>query len=365
MRVLYLTTVPTPYKVAFFEELGKNCELTVLFENHEVSYRERSWMVHDFRNFNVVFLKGVNLKDKKISFEVIRYLSNQKYDQIIVGVYSTITQMIAQIYMRFKGVNYILSSDGGIVKNDSKFSRKIKTYFISSAKYWLSTGKETTKYLCYYGAKAEKIYVYPFTSIKSQDIMKVTVTTTNKKEFRKELGISEDNVVLSVGQFIPRKGMDILIRAAAELHEVGFYIIGGTPTKEYENLKNELCADNVHFIDFKQKEELAKYYKASDVFALATREDIWGLVINEAMAYGLPVITTDRCVAGLEMVQENVTGSIVPVDDVKALKRRIQYWLGKKNNAFQAVISIAQRYTIESMAKRHMEILDMINGEEG
>lgn len=44
MKVLYLTTVPTPYKVAFFEEFGKLCDLTVLFENKQVSYREKSWV---------------------------------------------------------------------------------------------------------------------------------------------------------------------------------------------------------------------------------------------------------------------------------------------------------------------------------
>lgn len=361
MRVLYLTTVPTPYKVDFFEELGKSCELTVLFENKTVSYRNQSWMIHNFRNFDAVFLSGVNLKDKKISFEVIRYLSRKKFDHIIISVYSTITQIIAQIYMRSKKINYILSSDGGIVKNDSILSKIIKTYFISGAKYWLSTGRETSKYLCYYGAKVEKIYVYPFTSIKSQDIIEDTLTIADKNKLRRELGILEEKVVISVGQFIYRKGVDILIRAAADLSNVGFYIIGGSPTEEYETMKSDLHLNNVHFIGFKQKNELAQYYKAADVFALATREDIWGLVINEAMAYGLPVITTDRCVAGLEMVQEGITGSIVPIDDVSAIKEKIQQWLYRNSKDSQEILSMARRYTIESMAECHMRILNAIS----
>lgn len=361
MRVLYLTTVPTPYKVDFFEELGKECDLTVLFENRTVSYREESWMVKEFRNFNAVFLKGANIRDKKISFDVIGYLDASKYDHIIISVYSSLTQMIAQLYMRMKRMDYILSSDGGMIKTDSKIAAKVKSYFISGARYWLSTGRTTTDYLCNYGAKKDRIFTYPFTSIKDDDVLKSQITTEERAEVRRTLGIKEQKIAISVGQFIYRKGMDVLIRIASELPDVGFYIIGGNPTKEYKDMKSDLLAKNVHFVGFKQKTELSRYFKAADIFVLATREDIWGLVVNEAMAYGLPVITTDKCVAGLEMVQEGVTGSIVPVDNVEVIKRQIKYWLNKDCVNSQAILSTAREYTIESMAKRHIEILNMIS----
>lgn len=361
MKVLYLTTVPTPYKVDFFEELGKECDLTVLFENRTVSYREESWMVKEFRNFNAVFLNGVNIRDNRISFDVIGYLDASKYDHIIISVYSSLTQMIAQLYMRMKRIDYILSSDGGMVKNDSRITAKVKSYFISGARYWLSTGKTTTDYLCNYGAKKGRIFTYPFTSIKDDEILESQITAEERNGARETLGIKEQKILISIGQFIHRKGMDILIRVASELPDVGFYIIGGTPTKEYEDMKSDLLAKNVHFVGFKQKKELSSYFKAADIFALATREDIWGLVINEAMAYGLPVITTDRCVAGLEMVEEGITGSIVPVDNIEAIKRRINYWLNKDNVDHQAILLTARRYTIEAMARRHIEILNMIS----
>lgn len=55
---------------------------------------------------------------------------------------------------------------------------------------------------------------------------------------------------------------------------------------------------------------------AADIFVHPTREDIWGLVVNEAMAKGLPVITTDRCVAGLELIKNESVGRIVPVENI-------------------------------------------------
>ena len=55
---------------------------------------------------------------------------------------------------------------------------------------------------------------------------------------------------------------------------------------------------NVYFIEFKKSEELNEYYKAADIFVHPTREDIWGLVVNEAMAKGLPVVTTNNVLQG-------------------------------------------------------------------
>lgn len=60
------------------------------------------------------------------------------------------------------------------------------------------------------------------------------------------------------------------------------------------------------FESFKDKEEIRYFYLASDLFVLSIREDICGFVINEALAYGLPVITTNKCMVGLEIL-ENIS----------------------------------------------------------
>ena len=121
----------------------------------------------------------------------------------------------------------------------------------------------------------------------------------------------------------------------------------------------EMDLTNVHFLGFMKKEKLLRYYQAADLFVLPTREDIWGLVINEAMAYGLPVITPDRCVAGLELVEDGVNGYIVPVGDVDALAEKIrQVFRGDPAQMGAASLEKVRRYTIENMAKVHEEIFE-------
>ena len=91
---------------------------------------------------------------------------------------------------------------------------------------------------------------------------------------------------------------------------------------------------------------------------LPTREDIWGLVINEAMAYGLPVITTDRCVAGLELVQDGVSGYLIPTEDPDALEQKIRLALTGDCGAMgKAAYAAVKPYTIENMVKTHVSVL--------
>ena len=63
-------------------------------------------------------------------------------------------------------------------------------------------------------------------------------------------------------------------------------------------------------MSFMTKKELADWYQAADLFVMPTREDVWGLVVNEAMAYGLPVISSDMCGAASEMVKNGYNGYI-------------------------------------------------------
>ena len=118
--------------------------------------------------------------------------------------------------------------------------------------------------------------------------------------------------------------------------------------------------NNVHFIDFKNKDTLKEYYHVADVFVLPTREDIWGLVINEALAYGLPVITTDKCMAGLEMIENGKNGYIIPVNDVKKLSEKLTFILSEKDfykELRKRCFETAEVYTIEKMSEAYEKIL--------
>ena len=360
MRILILTNIPSPYRVAFFNELGKDCSLTVAFEGNYATDRNKNWQAENTKNFIASPLNGWRFgSDKFLSFKIIGLLKKH-WDAIIVCGYSTPTTMLAIEYMRLKKIPFCLEVDGGFARVEGKIKFLIKKHFITAASVYFSSGKATGKFLTYYGADISKIYEYPFTSLEQKNILTVLPSSEQKQILRKELKITESKVILSVGQFIHRKGYDILLKAAAALpKDLGFYIVGDEPTAEYLQLQKDLNLTNIHFIGFQNKESLIKWYKASDIFVLPTREDIWGLVINEAMAQGLPIITTDKCIAGLELVREGENGYIVPAEDIQSLVGAItKIFTQNLQSMGQKSLEIIKPYTIENMAHIHKEVFN-------
>jgi len=278
----------------------------------------------------------------------------------VVCGYSSPTAILAMAWLRLHRIPFYMEVDGGLIRQDGKLKHFVKKSLVCLANQWLSTGVHTTKYLVHYGAKEEHVLHYPFSSLYEKDILENVPTREEKKAFRELLGIEEEHMILAIGQFIHRKGFDVLMHAARELDpNVGIYIVGGETTEEYRKLREVLGLSNVHFLSFQKKDRLAMLYKAADLFVLPTREDIWGLVINEALAYGLPTITTDRCVAGLELIEDGINGYVVPVGDEKVLAEKIQAVLASDMEKMgRASLEKVRPYTLENMARTHVAIFE-------
>lgn len=365
LKVLWLTNIPSPYRVDFFNEFGKYCDLTVIFEKKASAERNKSWENYEVINFRPVFLNGFGVGVAEAFCPgVIKYLNRKKYDKFFVTNYSDITGIFAITILKVKNISYFIEGDGGFAKSGIGLKERIKKFLISGAEGCLSTGKEHDHYYQSYGATKDKIYHYPFTSINNRDLL-FAHKLSDKTKWKKKLQMTEKKVILSVGRFSYNagygKGYDILLKVSKLLGvDYGIYIVGDEPTNEFIELRNKNNLNQIHYIGFKCKEDLAEYYAAADCFVLLTRGEAWGLVINEAMAFGLPIITTKHCIAGTELVENNKNGYLVELDDVKNIAEKIRYVTASEERikSFrEASLDIIQNYTIEEMAKRHRDIL--------
>ncbi|MDK2811759.1 MAG: hypothetical protein PWR27_2468, partial [Petroclostridium sp.] len=151
---------------------------------------------------------------------------------------------------------------------------------------------------------------------------------------------------------------------ASKINEnIGVYFVGEAPTNEYIQLVDKQGAKNVHFLGFKSKTELAEYYQMSDIFVLLTRYDIWGLVINEAMANGLPIITTTNCVAGKELVKDDINGYLISPESEEQFINIVNDLIHNEDKIHSmgySALDTIKNYTIEKMTDAHVEIFNKI-----
>ena len=315
-----------------------------------------------------VFLKGKSIStDTAICFEITKRLKTEMFDRIIIGNFSSPTGMMAIYYLRKHKIPYFLEADGGTAKNGKGFKEKLKKHFIKGAVGYFSTSKSCDNYFITYGAEADKLFRYPFTSLHEKDILDSPPTIEQKKKLREELGLKEDKILISVGRFSYLngygKGYDTLLKICEKLTEdIGVYFIGDEPTEEFVKWKEEKKLDHLYYLPFKRKEELFKYYQAADLSVFLSRGEAWGLVINESMANGLPVIATDACVGALELIEHGKNGFIVPVDSVDITRELVLEYINSAKK--QASISLAsleaiRKYTIENMARVHSRVLGL------
>ncbi|MDR1001838.1 MAG: glycosyltransferase family 4 protein [Oscillospiraceae bacterium] len=358
MKVLFLTNLASRYRVDFFNELGKLCELTVWYEYRDASMetekRDDKWFGLEAENFTQSY--GVSFGEYK------------NFDIVIICGFSTKMQILSILYLSALKIPFYIEADGGVIRDTGLLKRTLKKLLLKNPAGCFTPNGATDDFLRYCGYSGEVFYRYPFTSLKSADILHAPVADSEKTQLKQRLSMKEEKTVLFVGSLIHRKGVDILIRAAAKFDSsAGVYIVGGQPTEELSELCRQLKLSNIHFIDFKEKEVLADYFKASDVFVLPTRTDIWGLVVGEAMSFALPVVTTDMCVAGVELIENGVNGFIFPVDDTAALSDSVNRILRDRDlqeSMAAANLRKISAYTIENMAAAHITAFEKIMEEK-
>lgn len=360
-RILFLTNYASPYRVRFFDELGKSAQVTVLYSDRRgtLSHRDEKWFEEGTGGFQSVQLSGAVGKGRRtLCLSVLRWLKRD-YDAIIVAGYSSPTAILAMLWMRLLRIPFYMEIDGGLIRENRGLRYRIKRFLVRLPSGWLSSGDYPTDFLTHYGADRSRIVVYPFSSLFAADILPEIPTAEEKQALREKNGISEQKMILAVGQFVYRKGFDVLLRGALELpNDVGIYIVGGEADERYLNLRQELGLENVHFWGFRTRDQLAELYRAADVFCLPTREDIWGLVVGEAMAFGLPVVTTEQCVAGMELVEGGVNGYLVPIEDPEALGEALNKVLSSDLAAMgRESLRKIQGHTIEKMAEVHLSLV--------
>ena len=316
-RVAIITNIPSPYRVGQFINLqNKILEYEFFFIFSDIGDKERSWDVNLEGLRNAVFLnsKPLMLKSKSevrgyyLSLDVIKTLNSISPDVVIVCEYNMIS-IQAFLYCKIKKIKVISMTDGTLnaEKRFGQLRKLLRRLIIPRADMCIASSTKSKELQIYYGAKEDRIIV--------------AYLTVDVGYFRFEREEYHSHKLLFIGSLIERKGIDLLLKALSLVKkDYTLTIVGNGEEKSrlVDYVEQNGMKEFVEFVPFKQKEELKEIYNTHDIFILPTREDCFGLVINEAMAASMPVISSCYADGAYDLVIDGENGYIVnPYDSVK------------------------------------------------
>ena len=376
-RVAFLISHPIQYFSPLFKKLAEQpaIDLTVLYCSDESVRGMRDSGFGSEIKWDIPLLEGYKYKFLKnhspfptifkapfglLNFGIIREIRHTKYDALIMHGWHYVTFWLAHLVARAEKIPVFMHSESPLnqelLKPGWKLALKkiILGWLFNSCKRFLAIGSENRKFYEYYGVPSEKIFLTPYAVDNERLVHEYEANRHRKVEFRKEAGILPDSVViLFSGKLVAKKRpMDLLrafellesktlsgesvskspspflsagerdrVRGAAELVFVG----DGPLRASLEKYVAAKGIKNVHFVGFKNQSELHKYYIAADIFILPSgMGETWGLVVNEAMCFGLPLIVSETVGCSADLVRDGINGYKFPEGNINELAGQLQ-----------------------------------------
>jgi len=317
MKVLFLSNIPSPNQIDFFKEINKKNDIEFKYVCLQAIESNRNWTLD---NSGIDILNFENKLSDYLNFW--KLLNEYNPDVIIIGGYSLKLSNIALIYTKLysKQVVYWMERP-----NFSQgFKTTIKNSYLriklTSVDKIIAIGKMAQEY---YGQFHSKVYNLPY--------------SMNLERFYQIKRCADIKTIrfLYTGQFIDRKNVIALVKAfmSIENENISLDLVGAGEQKE--ELKKLIENDKrISVLPFVQPNELHHTYVSADVYVMPSKHDGWALVINEAMASAMPIISTNKVGAVVEYIEDGKNGILSDTDE-RSLKNAIEYYIENKNMIYK------------------------------
>ncbi len=341
-------------RIELIEELCKRFgfRITVATYGHNPPVRS-SFLRHVVLEGRETWMRAITDDDTyfHLNIKVLQLMRAGGFDAVVAAGFGSLTTFLAQRYAVWKQIPFILWHENTPWYEEVRpwYISALKRRFLKRCTHCWATGAAAREHLVGLAYPEERTFTVPYVVDAERFARESTALRPRRSLIRRELGLPEDvPVVIQVGKLVERKGIPELLDAIPLVLQrlpACFLLVGdGLLAGEVEAFRREHgLEDRLVHVPFVANEDLPRYYAAADVFSLFARNDIWGLVVNEAAACGLPMILSDRVGARLDLLKEGENGLVVPIRDA-----------GKFANAVLSLLSDEDR--LRRMSGRSREI---------
>ncbi len=316
MKIAILFANYGPYHISRFQAFQKSCSsfdweaIAIQLAQTELEY---PWQVQINKSsvniLSVTENKALeNISSKELLASLFKLLNEVRPDALVISGYFRLSILFALLWNIWHRKPTILLSDSK--ENDqprSCWKEKIKSWLVTQYKAALVGGKPHKRYLIKLGMPVDAIFLGYDTvgnDVFHPELIKSLPCPLNRPFF------------LAVNRFVSKKNLPFLISAYATYHQLAgnkawdLVLCGDgelRPQIEQQIAKLNL-QNSVHLPGFLQQDELLPYFAHASCFIHASIQEQWGLVVNEAMAAGLPVLVSNRCGCFEDLLIEGVNG---------------------------------------------------------
>jgi glycosyltransferase involved in cell wall biosynthesis len=324
----FYTNIPSPYNSNLFEALSEKFILNVIY--YSKLEKGRQWDLDtDHPNYKHLLLEDniiAKLIQKYItefhfSSKIFHQAFNDNSSSILLsGNYFSANTYIVLLVAKIRNKKIYwfgekLLPTSNILKKVIKFI--LLKPILNSCKAIFCVGNEAIISYKYYGYKGLCLNT-PY-SINTSNFNKSNLLHKKLESLREKLNPHNDLIILTSGSLIRRKGIDIAIKTFLKFSEIhnkkaSLWILGdGSQKNELVNLTKDSI--KIFFHGFVQPEELPYYFNLAHIFLFCSRYDGWAVVINEALASGLPVVVSNK-VSASELIINDINGYVCDSENI-------------------------------------------------
>jgi glycosyltransferase involved in cell wall biosynthesis len=365
--VIFLNSHPIQYFAPLYQQIVSTATipLTVLYCSDESIKgkmdkgfgKEVKWNIPLLEGYKSLFLKNHSWKPSSnngffglFNPGVISFLYKQPKSILIVHGWAYSTHILAIFFGRLFGHTVCLRTETPrnqeLKKN--KFITALKNIYLRFlflfVNRFLFIGKQNELFYKALSVKGSKLIFTPY-AVDNKRFRHI-YETVSRQYAREKLQLPVDKkIILFSGKYISKKRPLDLITAFHQSGEQDALLVmagDGELRDEMEiyidqhNLKNKVLLTG-----FINQVEIVLYYKAADIFVMCSGQgETWGLSVNEAMNFGLPVLVSDTCGSAYDLVEDNVNGAIFETGNIQQLSSLLREYLqlpAKKEIEIKAV----------------------------
>jgi glycosyltransferase involved in cell wall biosynthesis len=252
-----------------------------------------------------------------------------RYDAVMINGYALGGNLLALIAARLTGARVLTRSDSNALLLDEAPQRLPKRLYVkaffAACTAMLVSGRRNREFYKYWGVPDAKLVEAAFSVDNARFAEASALNPADRAALRAAWGCHDDRpVMVFASKFVARKQPHLVIEAAARLAQDGvvFHLVMAGSGEMDADLRARAAAHPglpVHFTGFVNQAEMPALLGASDVFLFPSTGEPWGLIVNEAMAAGLPLVVGERCGCVPDLVHQGENGFLVGDGDLDGL----------------------------------------------